>query len=65
MLIGAISDTHDNLPMVVYGHTHQAKGYVSGETLIVNPGEVCGYLTGESTIATVDTDTRQIETLRL
>jgi len=51
--------------LVVYGHTHQAKGYISGGSLIVNPGEVCGYLTGKSTIATVDTDTRQIEILHL
>jgi len=52
-------------PLIVCGHTHEAKSYVSGGTLIVNPGEVCGYLSGESTIATVDTESRRVEILRL
>ena len=51
--------------LIVCGHTHQASSYVSGGTIIVNPGEVCGYLTGESTVATIDTETRNIEILRL
>ena len=51
--------------IVVCGHTHQAKSYVSGATVVVNPGEVCGYLTGESTIATIDTETRHTEILHL
>jgi len=35
-----------------------------GKTLVINPGEVCGYLTGKSTIAILDTtkcDARIIE----
>lgn len=51
--------------LIVCGHTHEAKSYVSGGTLIVNPGEVCGYLSGQATIATVDTESRRVETLRL
>lgn len=51
--------------LIVCGHTHEAKSYVSGGTLIVNPGEVCGYLSGESTIATVNPESRQVEILRL
>ncbi len=42
--------------IVVHGHTHKAEVYRSGETLVVNPGEVCGYLSGKSTIALLDTD---------
>jgi len=26
-----------------------------GKTLVINPGEVCGYLTGKPTIALLDT----------
>jgi predicted phosphodiesterase len=31
----------------------------------VNPGEVCGYLTGKSTIALLDTDRREAEIIEL
>ncbi|MEM3874217.1 MAG: metallophosphoesterase [Candidatus Bathyarchaeia archaeon] len=40
--------------ILVHGHTHKAEVYKSGKTLVVNPGEVCGYLTGKSTIALLD-----------
>jgi hypothetical protein len=41
--------------VVVHGHSHKAEIYRKGKTLVVNPGEVCGYLTGKSTIALFDT----------
>lgn len=43
--------------VVVHGHTHEAKTYRKGKTLVVNPGEVCGYLTEKSTIAILNTET--------
>ena len=51
---------------VIHGHTHQDKIYMAGETIVVNPGEVCGYLTGKSTIALLETSTKKtrIVTLR-
>lgn len=45
--------------VVVYGHTHQAKIVEEGRTLMINPGEICGYLTGESTFAVLDTSERR------
>jgi putative phosphoesterase len=39
--------------LVVRGHNHKAE-IVEGETLVVNPGEVCGYLTGRQTVALID-----------
>ena len=42
--------------IIVHGHTHKAETYKKGKTLVVNPGEVCGYLTGKSTIALLDTN---------
>lgn len=39
--------------LVVRGHSHKAE-IVEGETLVVNPGEVCGYLTGRQTVALID-----------
>lgn len=45
--------------VVVYGHTHQASVTEQGNTLVVNPGEICGYLTDRSTFAILDTNTRK------
>jgi len=44
--------------VVVSGHTHQAKVTKEGHTLVTNPGEICGYLTGRSTFAILDTTER-------
>jgi hypothetical protein len=46
--------------LVVHGHTHKAEVYQKGKTLVVNPGEVCGYLSGKSTIALFDTVKRDV-----
>jgi putative phosphoesterase len=41
--------------LVVHGHSHRAE-VIDGKTLVVNPGEVCGYLTGRQTVALIDLD---------
>ena len=41
--------------VVVHGHTHEAKIYKKGKTLVINPGEVFGYLSNTSTFALLDT----------
>lgn len=50
---------------VVHGHMHNAEAYRKGRTLVVNPGEVCGYLTGKSTIALLDTVKREARIINL
>jgi len=55
----------DGYDMIVHGHTHEAKTYRKGGTLVVNPGEVCGYLTGKSTIATLNTQTLDVKIISL
>lgn len=45
--------------VLVHGHTHEAGVTESGRTLVVNPGEICGYLTGKSTFAILDTTARR------
>lgn len=40
--------------IVVYGHTHKKTLSRTGKTFVLNPGEVCGYLTGDATCAIVD-----------
>ncbi len=47
--------------VVIHGHTHKAEKYRVGKTLVINPGEVCGYLTGKATIAILDVDKREVE----
>ena len=39
--------------VVVRGHNHRAE-IIRGKTLLINPGEVCGYLTGRQTVAILD-----------
>jgi putative phosphoesterase len=51
--------------VVVYGHTHQAVVERRGGTLVVNPGELCGCLTGRSTYAVVDLDRLEVDLLFL
>lgn len=53
-LLEALADSR-NLDFIVYGHTHITESSKNGKTLIINPGEVCGYLTGRSSIAVLDT----------
>lgn len=52
---------HGGFDVVVHGHNHQAKISKQGTTLIVNPGEVCGYLTGNHNIAILDSLTLEAE----
>lgn len=51
--------------VVVLGHTHEAKTYRKGKTLIINPGEVCGYLTEKSTVAILNTETLDAKIIQL
>jgi putative phosphoesterase len=50
---------------VVHGHSHIEVSSRNRKTLIVNPGEVCGYLTGKSTIALLDTVKRESTIINL
>jgi len=49
---------------VVYGHTHRPRIYRK-DTIVINPGEVCGYLSGRGTIAVLDTSTRRVGIINL
>jgi hypothetical protein len=41
--------------LIVHGHTHELAIHEEG-TLVINPGEACGYLSGKPTCAVVDLD---------
>jgi len=51
--------------VIVHGHVHEAKAYKKGKTLIINPGEVCGYLTGKPTVAVLNTKTLDVKIIPL
>jgi putative phosphoesterase len=47
--------------VIIHGHVHDAKAYRKGKRLIINPGEVCGYLTEKPSIAIWDTRTMDVK----
>jgi putative phosphoesterase len=51
--------------VVVHGHSHRAEACRKGKVLVINPGEVCGYLSGKSTIAVLDTSKRDVKVIGL
>jgi putative phosphoesterase len=55
-------DAHD---IVVHGSTHRQETVTRGKTVVINPGEACGWLTGRCTAALLDLETRQVEILNL
>ncbi|QEE17591.1 metallophosphoesterase [Promethearchaeum syntrophicum] len=59
-----------NYDLVLCGHTHQVRIEQQGKTVILNPGETCGYLFGKATCAIVDLaiepfDTKSIEIINI
>jgi putative phosphoesterase len=63
-LLEALINTN-SYDVIVHGHTHQAGAHKKGNTLVVNPGEVCGYLSDRATIAFLDSETRDVEVTTL
>jgi putative phosphoesterase len=69
LLVHDIGDVHDRSisghEIVIHGHTHQQEMKTRGDTLIVNPGEGCGWLHGTPSAALLDVDSREVEFLTL
>ena len=51
--------------VVVTGHTHEVNVSKKGKTLHINPGELCGYLTGRKTICLLDLKEMKAEILEI
>ncbi len=49
---------------VIYGHTHKLERRRVKGTWVLNPGEACGYLTGEATALVLDLNTGDISLLK-
>ncbi|MFH1007276.1 MAG: metallophosphoesterase [Candidatus Latescibacterota bacterium] len=50
--------------VTVYGHTHGVD-VREGTTLVVNPGEACGWLSGRCTVAILDLERTEVEIVDL
>lgn len=50
---------------VIHGHSHIKGIQTRGKTIVINPGEVCGYLTGKSTIALLNTASNEAKIVEL
>jgi len=50
---------------VVHGFTHKKDSVTRGETLVVNPGEACGWLTGVCSGAILNLETSEVEIVTL
>jgi putative phosphoesterase len=51
--------------VIIHGHVHEAKAYRKDKTLIINPGEVCGYLTQKPSVAIWNTKTMDVKIVQL
>jgi predicted phosphodiesterase len=51
--------------VIVHGFTHQQTMKTQGDSLIVCPGESCGWMYGTPSAALLDLDTKKVEFLSL
>jgi putative phosphoesterase len=58
----AASGKHD---IIIFAHTHTPEVRKKGKTLLINPGETGGWVSGKSTVALLDTKTISAEILSL
>jgi len=69
LLLHELADAHDRSvehhQFVIHGATHQVEMRSRGGTLLVNPGEACGWLYGSCTAALLDLDTAEVEIIKL
>ncbi len=63
-LLSAIIDS-GYFDAVIHGHSHNMGIERRGKSLAINPGELCGYLTGKSTVALLDTVKNQVEIVQV
>ena len=50
---------------VIHGCVHQVEMKDRGGSLLINPGEACGWVYGSPTAAILDLDTREVEILKI
>ena len=63
-LIDALAESQ-KYDIIIYGHTHRTDLRKIGKTLIVNPGECGGWLSGKSTIALLNLENLEAKIINL
>lgn len=58
----ALSGKYD---YIIYGHTHKKDIRTLGKTIIINPGESGGWLFNEKNIVILNTETKEVEVVKL
>lgn len=58
----ALSEKFD---LIIYGHMHEIDVRRVGKTLILNPGEACGWLYGKATFVILDTESLETEVIEI
>lgn len=53
------------IDLLVYGHMHEIDIRKINDTLIINPGEACGWLYGKATLVLLELDTLEPEVITL
>jgi putative phosphoesterase len=51
--------------VVVHGCSHREEMRTRGETMLINPGEACGWINGSPSAAILDLETKRVEILKL
>jgi phosphoesterase, MJ0936 family len=59
---GRSIESHD---FVIHGSSHLQSTKKVGSTLVINPGEACGWIHGKCTAVILDTDTGEVENITL
>jgi hypothetical protein len=62
--LDALADS-GKFDIILSGHTHSIVNKKHNDVLIVNPGELCGYITNKSTFAIIDTETMEAEIIEI
>jgi predicted phosphodiesterase len=69
LLVHDIGEVHERSleahDIVVHGCTHEYSVTSLGSTLLINPGEACGWLHGSPTAMLLDLTTNEWELIRL
>ena len=55
----------EDLDFLIFGHTHKPEIKVKGNTLLINPGEAGGWVSGMSTVALLNPKQREAEIITL
>lgn len=62
--VDALADS-GHFDVVIYGHTHEPLVKRVNTSLLINPGEVCGWLYGKPTAALLDLNKMEAEIIEL